>query len=87
MGAVWPFAAGDQQLGGLSVFLGERVPLHQDRPRLGYHGKHRTGRCFQESFRGEGNVDVVAAPRALHEVGFDGFILDDHVPHLIEDTE
>jgi mannonate dehydratase len=43
--------------------------------------------CFQECFLGEGNVDVVAAMRALNEVGFDGFFLDDHVPHMIDDTE
>ncbi len=43
--------------------------------------------CFQECFLGEGNVDVVAAMQALHEVGFTGFFLDDHVPHMIDDTE
>jgi mannonate dehydratase len=42
---------------------------------------------FQECFLGEGNVDVVAAIRALREVGFDGFIIDDHVPHMVDDTE
>lgn len=42
---------------------------------------------FQECFLGEGNVDVVAAMRALKEVGFGGFIIDDHVPRLIDDTE
>jgi mannonate dehydratase len=41
---------------------------------------------FQECFLGEGNVDVVAAMRALKEVGFNGFIIDDHVPHLVDDT-
>jgi mannonate dehydratase len=41
---------------------------------------------FQECFLGEGNVDVVAAMRALKEVGFSGFIIDDHVPQLIDDT-
>jgi len=41
---------------------------------------------FQECFLGEGNVDVVAAMRALREVGFSGFIIDDHVPQLIDDT-
>lgn len=41
---------------------------------------------FQECFLGEGNVDVVAAMRALHEVGFAGFIIDDHVPQLVDDT-
>ncbi|MEO7908122.1 MAG: mannonate dehydratase [Roseiflexaceae bacterium] len=41
---------------------------------------------FQECFLGEGNVDVVAAMRALKEVDFGGFIIDDHVPQLIDDT-
>ena len=43
--------------------------------------------CFQECFLGEGNVDVTEAIRALQEVGFNGFILDDHVPHMIDDTD
>jgi mannonate dehydratase len=42
---------------------------------------------FQECFLGEGNVDVVEAMRALKEVGFTGFMLDDHVPHMIDDTD
>jgi mannonate dehydratase len=42
--------------------------------------------CFQECFLGEGNVDVVAAMQALKVVCFTGFILDDHVPRLIDDT-
>lgn len=41
---------------------------------------------FQECFLGEGNTDVAAAMRALWEVGFDGFLIDDHVPHMDEDT-
>ena len=42
---------------------------------------------FQECFLGEGNVDVVAAMRAFKQVGFGGFIIDDHVPRLVDDTE
>ncbi len=42
---------------------------------------------FNECFVDEGNVDVVAAVRALQEVGFSGFIIDDHVPHMVDDTE
>jgi mannonate dehydratase len=42
---------------------------------------------FQECFLGEGNVDVVDAMKTLKEVGFTGFIIDDHVPHLIDDSE
>ncbi len=41
---------------------------------------------FAECFLGEGNVDVVAAIRTLKESGFDGFIIDDHVPHMVDDT-
>jgi mannonate dehydratase len=41
---------------------------------------------FQECFLGEGNTDVVAAMRALKDVGFGGFIIDDHVPQLVDDT-
>ncbi len=41
---------------------------------------------FQECFLGEGNVDVVAAMRVLKEVGFHGFLLDDHVPAMVNDT-
>jgi mannonate dehydratase len=41
---------------------------------------------FQECFLGEGNVDVVEAMRTLKEVGFTGFMIDDHVPHVVDDT-
>jgi mannonate dehydratase len=43
--------------------------------------------AFQECFLGEGNVNVVAAMRALKEVGFSGFIIDDHVPRVVDDTD
>ena len=42
---------------------------------------------FQECFPGEGNVDVVAAIKTLREVGFDGFIIDDHVPEMLDDSD
>ena len=42
---------------------------------------------FQECFPGEGNVDVVAAVKTLKEVGFDGFIIDDHVPEMLDDSD
>lgn len=41
---------------------------------------------FAECFLGEGNVDVVAAMRTLKEVRFTGFIIDDHVPMLVDDS-
>ena len=42
---------------------------------------------FQECFPNEGNVDPVAVLRALHEVGFDGFLIDDHVPAMLDDSD
>jgi len=42
---------------------------------------------FQECFLGEGNIDPVEAVRVLHEVGFTGFIIDDHVPRMIDDSD
>ncbi len=41
---------------------------------------------FRECFLGEGNVDIVEAMRTLHECGFTGFLIDDHVPHMLDDT-
>ncbi|MBM4437218.1 MAG: mannonate dehydratase, partial [Actinobacteria bacterium] len=45
-----------------------------------------TAEKFQECFLGEGNVNIVAAMRALHATGFTGFLIDDHVPHMQDDT-
>lgn len=42
---------------------------------------------FQECFIGDGNVDVVDAMLALKRVGFTGFMIDDHVPHMVDDTD
>jgi mannonate dehydratase len=42
---------------------------------------------FQECFIGEGNVSTVEAMRALKRVGFTGFFIDDHVPHMVDDSD
>ena len=42
---------------------------------------------FQESFLGEGNYDPAAVLRRLAAVGFDGFLIDDHVPAMIGDED
>jgi mannonate dehydratase len=42
---------------------------------------------FQECFIGEGNVNTVEAMRALKRVGFTGFFIDDHVPHMVDDSD
>jgi mannonate dehydratase len=41
---------------------------------------------FTEVFLGDGNSDPVAVMRALKEVGFNGFIIDDHVPQMVNDS-
>jgi mannonate dehydratase len=41
---------------------------------------------FTEVFLGDGNVNPVETVKTLKEVGFNGFLIDDHVPHMVEDT-
>ncbi len=41
---------------------------------------------FSEAFIDEGTVNPVAVLRELLDAGFDGFVIDDHVPHLVDDT-
>jgi mannonate dehydratase len=40
---------------------------------------------FRECFIGEGNYDPVAVLRRLAASGFDGFLIDDHVPAVVGD--
>ncbi len=42
---------------------------------------------FQEAFLGQGNLDVVGLIQRLMDVGFEGFLIDDHVPLLDGDPE
>lgn len=42
---------------------------------------------FRECFLGEGNLDPARVVRRLHEVGFDGFMIDDHVPAMVGDPD
>lgn len=41
---------------------------------------------FTECFIDEGNSDVFAVMMRLKAIGFNGFIIDDHVPHLVNDS-
>ena len=41
---------------------------------------------FQETFIDEGHVDMLEAMRAYNRAGFDGPMIDDHVPHMTGDT-
>ena len=42
---------------------------------------------FTECFLGEGNLNPARVIRRLHAVGFDGFLIDDHVPAMIGDLD
>lgn len=42
---------------------------------------------FQECFLGEGNFDPARVLRRLRDRGFDGFIIDDHVPAMVGDVD
>ena len=43
--------------------------------------------CFNECFINEGNVDPYEVMRTLKEVGFNGFMITDHVPRFVDDTD
>ncbi len=42
---------------------------------------------FTECFIGEGNFDPAEVMAQLMRTGFDGFMIDDHVPHMDDDTD
>ena len=41
---------------------------------------------FAEAFVDTGNCDMFEVMRTLKEVGFTGFMITDHVPHIVDDT-
>jgi len=42
--------------------------------------------AFAECFLGEGNFHPPSILRRLHKAGFDGFVIDDHVPAMVGDV-
>lgn len=42
---------------------------------------------FRECFLGEGNYNPARVIRRLHDVGFNGFIIDDHVLTMVGDPD
>ena len=42
---------------------------------------------FQEVYPDEGDVDMLIAARTLHEVGYSGMLMPDHVPHHPDDPD
>jgi mannonate dehydratase len=77
----WAEMGVDEMFAGLRYF-GERG-------RIAYvHFRNVRGAvpCITETFIDEGDVDVVEVMKLLVEMGFDGFIIDDHVPEMDGDT-
>ena len=52
------------------------------------HFRDVQGGCddFKECHIDEGNSNMPAVVRKLREVGFNGFMIDDHVPHMVNDS-
>ena len=46
-----------------------------------------TAENFAETFIDEGQTDMFEAMRAYHEAGFDGVLIVDHTPHVVDDTD
>jgi len=42
---------------------------------------------FDECFIDEGQTDMFEAMKAFHDVGFDGVLIVDHTPHMVDDTD
>lgn len=58
----------------------ERIPYVHVRDIAG------TGTDFIETFPDDGQTDLIAVFRKLHEIGFDGYLRSDHAPQLATDA-
>jgi mannonate dehydratase len=68
----------------------EAIRYFGERGKLFYiHFRDVVGQAehFTEVFLGDGNVEPVSVMKALKDCGFNGFIIDDHVPHMVNDTD
>ncbi|MGI8880008.1 MAG: mannonate dehydratase [Jatrophihabitans sp.] len=85
----------DLCLGTVSEMVGGAAAVEEMIGYFGPLGKIRyvhfrdvqgTVPAFQECFIGEGNYDPPTVIRQLLDVGFDGWLQDDHVPNMTDDT-
>lgn len=72
-----------------SVDIYEKIRYFGSRKKILYvHFRNVSGTVpkFHEEFVNTGYVDMFKAMQIYHEVGFDGFFIDDHVPQTFQDT-
>jgi mannonate dehydratase len=50
-----------------------------------FRGVEGEGDVFNECFIGEGSLDVTGMMRLLMDIGYDGFVIDDHAPKMVGD--
>lgn len=79
----WSEMRGGQGVPEAIQYFGERGKLFY----LHFRDVVGTADSFTEVFLGDGNMDPWVVMRALKQVGFRGFIIDDHVPRMVDDTE
>lgn len=76
----WSEMSPDECLHGLRYFAErEKIFYVHFRDVLGSVPK------FREAFIGEGNLNMFAVMKTLHELNFKGFLIDDHVPRMVGD--
>lgn len=72
----------DREIGEVIRYFGSRKRI------FNVHFRNIRGRFlnFQETFPDDGDVNMLRALRAYKEVGYDGMLMPDHVPHIEGDT-
>lgn len=77
------------EMGGMENVI-RAVRYFGERNKIIYvHFRDVQGRAesFNECFINEGNVDPLEVVKTLKEVGFTGFMITDHVPQMVDDTD
>lgn len=94
------FELGDSEYHGLDFCMGtcaergveemyEMLDFFANRGKVFYaHVRNirRDGDKFNECFIDDGDIDIPRALGILQDSGFDGFVIDDHVPQIVGDT-
>jgi mannonate dehydratase len=71
----------DNVIKGLEYFVPDDKILY-----IHFRDVKGTADCFHECFIDDGQVDTFAVVQKLYELGFDGFMIPDHVPATVGDS-